>query len=808
MPVRYEEDWEAFDEAMEGMAGAVALTQVRAETIVRGRATLRLFEPLGPDAGSRPHLRLNFTELDDPEPPRLPTPPDWADAGELRVWLASALVDPRLSPDPSQAPGESPRYWRNAIRGMRVTALLDRTRAAIDARVGWSEAERDAAHYAVTELGALAFTGWIAFDDDDTGTYHSFLHDQPFVHVLEALLASLPEPDSEALALVPEPEREAIERQRRQLRNHLDFLMRHKYAYTGIVETDIERSLGGRLIDRESRQVVSEDPATRDSLQPRHQLLRVDPASEDPLAGEWLVATAGGYALADGTEVEVDPGSVEATPVRASQLTFERAPNDPRLRRGVRFDWNGDGLVEALPLPWIAWAGHCDVKAVLEALGLALHGQPSVHEYRSDTGEITELDRKLLLELLTGVVELGSVYLRLDGGGTVVRGQHGFGGSRNDSLPDRLQFDGAGPDQYFRWPIERDREGMQVTRLIDDGEPLDPDAALARYHPDLDAIDFAPNPRYLGTVDGDYNLIDATEMVVEAEVRVSRFDAQGNLVHGSNRIRLDLGPDARGRTLLGTQLRDPGARELYRVYLDHEQPAILAELWRWDRASGAEQRDPSGDLSLALAAPLATTLSREQRLDDPTGFTELIDLAVRRGQNICADTDDQAPVWNGVVTAMRVERIAVNPAARVERWQIGFEARFGRATLDQLLRRGPDGSVLEACPVAGGYTRSPDFVWQDLPEVAPTLIADGRALVNQAMVERGLIDLRWDPAAADGWTVADEHLSHCFELLYAALAGYRWTIVHQNRRWAFTDEAAWDAARAELDQLRAALESE
>ncbi|HLT38617.1 MAG TPA: hypothetical protein VK034_20155, partial [Enhygromyxa sp.] len=606
----------------------------------------------------------------------------------------------------------------------------------------------------------------------------------------------------------PDREQAAIRRQHEQLSNHLDFLMRYKYAYFGVIETDIERLLGGFLIDRQTRQIVSEDPATRGTLTPRYQLLRVDPDSDHPNAGDWLMRTARGLALVDGSLVDVDDDQLQTIALTPDRLTFHRAPNDPRLRAGMRFDWNEDGWIEEQPIPWLAWAGHCDVTAVLEQLGLALLEQPSVFEYRSDTGATVELTRDLLQELLAGVVELGSVYLRMDGAGEIVRGIRQFGGARNDSLPDRLQFDGADPGRHFRWPDRYEREALQVTAIREDRKQLDLDEAFAKCITDVDAVDFRPNPRYLGTVEGDYNLIDATGMVLTATIRISRFDRDGQLVREDREIEIDLRPEATGRTFLGTELYDAAARELYRVYLDHDRPAVVAELWHWDPDTRAEVHDPDYDIVEPLASPLSTTLSREMRIDDPAAFQALIELALQRGQNICADTDWESPVWNGVVTRMKVERIAVNKAARIERWRVFFEARFGKATLDFMVRRAKDGAAQEYCPVPIDNQSTPDFLWQELPDIASKGVEQGAWVVNQSMVERGIVEVRRAPDEQGGWYVHDEHVKNAFEILYAALAGYRFTIVHQNRRYVFEDRDQWRAARERLDELRDKLRFE
>jgi hypothetical protein len=805
MNVQEDVAWTAFDQAMEQMEGAVRLKKIREEPIVHGRATITLFE-VAPE-GQRPHprLRMAFTEIADPSPPSLPEPQDWPDAAAFRTWLAAALADDQLLAGLDSPPAESPHYWQNTLRSRRITALLEHARTAIDAIDAWSPTEHDAAKYALAELGALAYAGIIQFDDDKTGTYHSFLGDQPFVHIFELLREGLPQEGTQAFALLPAEQHAAIRRQHMQLTNHLDFLMRHKYAFKEIKEIDIEPGLGGFLIDRKTRQVASETPATYDSLDPRHEVLRIDPASDHEHAGAWIMRTQTGLALRDGTPVEVPDAQLQSTPVEQSQLTFERASDPAQLRKGVRFDWDNDGWVDKQPLEWIVWAGHCDVQAVLEQIGLTMPGHPSVHEYRSDTGLVSELSRDLLLELLAGVTEFGSVYERMDGSGAVQLGIQQFGGARNDSLPDRLQFAGLGPGQHFRWPISTEREALQVTKIEEQGVPLELDVAFARCLADVDAVDFSPNPRYLGTVDGDYNLIDATGMILSAKVRVSSFDGKGQLVHKDRVLTIDLSPETTGRTLLGTHLYDAAAREIIRVYLDHDQPAVVGELWRWDQNTGKEVHVLDGDLTLALVSPLSTTLSREMRIDDPASFQALIELALHRGQNICADTDFESPVWNGVVTRMQVERLAVNESARVEHWRVQFEARFGTATLAFMVRRASDGTPESYCPVGGANEASPDFLWQDLPDIASKGIQDGAWVVNQSMLAREIVQVRWEPQEQGGWYVEDDHVKNAFELLYAALAGYRHTIVHQNKRYVFEDQAAWILARGQLDALRGQL---
>jgi hypothetical protein len=805
-----------------------------------GRAVMTLFERV---RGGRPHprMRFSFADVEDPRPPTglfVPsTPPASAAAlrqaiGAAREQHAEVLAVRDL--DQAQAPAASPNYWRNRIRVDRCAALFTEVRSKVEAWLAdgtLPAAERAACQRAVAELEDEAYAGSIAFDDADTGTYHSYQHDAPFVHYLERLIESLPTEGSEAMAVLHSSHREAVRRQREQAQAHLDWLMRNKYAYEVIEETDIEHTLGGFLIDRASRRIASEVPDS-DPLSPRYELLRIAPTADHPRAGTWL------YRAADGTlrdqdhaTVEVEADSVRSAPVEVDQLTFRRAPGDPHLRRGIRFDWDGSGWVQQGRVDWVSWAGHCDIKAVVEQLGVTLteDPRPRVEEYRADTGKTTVYDHQLLLEMVTSVLELGSVYSKVDGTGRLQRGIHNFGGSRNDSRPDRLQFTGTESGKSFRWPLETRREALRVTTLeLHDGEKPDMGTVFFRHLPDLEHITFAKNPRYIKTVEGDYNVIDVSGARIEARIQVDFIDEQTGFPGQREEtmvvdLRPGADPGAGGRFFLGTHLEDPSARKLLRVYYEPAGNRIVAEMDQYVRKDGkwAATRVSGEDIDVPLQSPLRCTLSREMKRDDPSQFTALLQLALRQARNICADTDAESAVWNGVVTRLSVAKTGSNADARTERWQVEITARFGEATLDYLVRRDERGEPEAYCPATSerDWGRWPDFLWHDVPDVGSKGLENGEWVVNESMLEREIVTARVDESVAGGYYVHDDHIKNVFELVFAGLAGYTHTIVHENKRYGFQstkatgatgDEArasapGWTAAIEGLERLRGAL---
>ena len=793
----------------------VCLAEVRTGPVtgISGLARLTLFAS-GPAGGpSHPRLQVQLEPPADPRPPqRLSEPPGQVlgDRGAFEAWFeqsfaaAGALL---RGDDLGSEPNPHDRSLLHGVIAQRKQRLFAEARELLqEAGRGWPEDERARACRWLVQREALAFAGRYTFPDADSGA-RGFRGERAYVHVLERLIESLPREGTRAFALLPGEGREAVRRQRRQAQAHLDHLMRHVHAQGAIAETDVERSVGGRLIDARTRQVVSEDPASAGSVVPAFQLLRIAPASSHALAGAYVYRDGGTLRRRDGTPVEVAPADLRAIPVAAAQLTFERAPRSPLLRAGVRFDWDESGAAELEPRHWLGASGDWEIQAALEVLGLELAEVPTVTEFRSDTAATTRFDRDAILEILAGALELGSVYTRVDESGEVLAGAGALGRGRRQGWSDRLQLEGLGEGRHFRWPLERRLDHFTVVAAEDGGGPWDMGEVFLRQLSDLEQLDFYPNPRLRRVVEERYAVIEASGARLTARGELDAFDrGSGAWVRRAETLVIDLRPEAPpGRQLLGTHVVDPGSREVYRVWLDAGVPEVVAELERWERGdAGFSPRPvPERTMRLPLVRPLKATLSREQTRDDPRLFEALFD-AVRSGLPIAADTDLRAEIHSGLVTAIELERLAAREETGVERWRARLRARCGKLELDFLLKRNGRGE-----PVAFCLSRAPDEeepgperLWRHLPDVGALAWLNGEWAVNRSMLERQLVQLEIAPWAEGGVDVAHEHLESAFEVAWAALAGYPYTIVHENRRYGFADELAWEKTCRRLEALR------
>lgn len=793
---------------------------------VGGRTALTLFSTDG--ARVHPRLRTEPLAVQDPSPLEvvLEAPvktPSTAEelltlVGEVATRLAPWLAAEELAPGDPQRPKPGERYRQNRVAARRRAQLFEEVGALRQRCVregSWSEAEANRAAYALAELEWAAHAGEIRFDDEDIGTYFAYTGDKPFVHYLEQLLESLPRPGSEAMAVLTRQQRAAVKRQRDQAVNHLDHLMRRAYAHDGVIEADIERSLGALMVQRRTHRVVSHDDwRSKEGEAPGYELLRVDPDSQHPHAGAWIHRAADELRLRDGTVVGVKPEQVLATPVSEGDITFQRAPGDARLRPGMHFDWDGNGYITDEPLPGMHWAGFCDVQATMESVGLTfLNGPDSgVTEYRSDTGEVLTLGPSLLREMAASVLEAGAAYKDLDSKEWLRVNEPQAAGVGVGDKCDRLDFITEEGRGTLYWPREGAREDFKVLHMEGgDGAEHDLEAAFHRNLVGPDRMSVRPNPRFQERLGGNFHIIDARGLLLQVQTRVHVFDEETGYFHQERRPTLvDLRErPTHKRCFLGTRLWSSSRREVYRYYLDRSDESVVTELDRYEQVNGrwqARALPDHGERTL-LARPLSCTLMRQVLRDDPVFFAPLLHAALVRGEAIIADTHMKEEVWNGLVTGVDARLVASDPVARVERWRVDLEARHGTSTMDFLLMRAEDGLPLDACPCPGpdGWGEYPDFLWQASPDVGTCIRDDGRRLVNMAMVGRGVVTVDEEQEPVD---VQDDHMRNVYEILYCALGLYPHVIVHDNVRYGFKGKEAWQRSVDRLSVLRQMLRFE
>jgi hypothetical protein len=73
------------------------------------------------------------------------------------------------------------------------------------------------------------------------------------------------------------------------------------------------------------------------------------------------------------------------------------------------------------------------------------------------------------------------------------------------------------------------------------------------------------------------------------------------------------------------------------------------------------------------------------------------------------------------------------------------------------------------------------------------------------MIDRDVVYVRHAAWAGGETYVHDDYVKHMFELLFCALSGRRWTVLHANRRYAFDTEKTWRRAKRNVRAARSRL---
>ena len=657
------------------------------------------------------------------------------------------------------------------ITGRRLEQFFNEMTRLVD-RAGLPAAEAKAARKEINIAYRDAFRGRAAeFDRSDTGTYWSYGNDAPFVHVFEKMLEALPPGD---------PKRPFIQ-------NQIDFIFENKYAHGGNVQEDnIEDSLQLVAIDKSSRHTVSMTPDSDQSNSVRYEILQVKGGAND---GKFAYRDGTQY-FVEGTRTQLSDAEVQSLKRTPTQnLTFRRATDGEQLRRNFRFDWDGNRMINAKQID-TGWWGHCDIKALIETILADMPKSRGVTEFRSDTGKTTEFSRDMQLEALAALLNFDDVYRAANGGGQKRFGQTNFAGGRNDDRPTtmRLSTDRGGSLNLPIRLTEMSEKG-DATKKVDVDKAFMAKVADAKNESFTDNAEVRVDPNQMDT-----NLLDASTRKLEGTTDGYSYDDRGRPIEVKVAFELDPTASSGDKVLIGTQLTDIDGRKLDRYYYDPATKNVSVVPTSFVQENGKYvAKEGTGQTVGKLRG---IELAREMQAgDDVQGKLAMLEEAVRTGRKIATDSDTGMQVWNGEVHSIKKTTDWRSPDGKWERESVTIDATFGAGKVGSFLHKLDDeGRIVETMELKAAV----DFYWADNPRIAPLISDRGNWWVNEAMVDRGVLDLGAGKQASLS-TIQDLN-----DLIYLGLMAKDskklFTIVHQGKRYVYEDEAAW---KADADRLKA-----
>jgi subtilisin-like proprotein convertase family protein len=735
-----------------------------------------------------PDFRLSQRTITDPE--QKPTIidvaalnlPSMATAAAFKTMLTGLQTAHKafLAPDKTALQAKLPADDRSNYAFLNVTGRrIEQFFGEAQRLIGQSGMPTSEQAKARVELNAAfrdAFRGRTAeFDRADTGGYWSYGHDAAFVHVFERMLSALPDND---------PKKPFIQ-------NQIDFIFTHKYVPNGKVsENDAEKSLGLVAISKTSRHVVSMTAGSATANQVSYETLQLHTAAGGPNAGRHVYRD-GTQLFFQGTRTELsaaDAAKVRGTAVSNDGIVFRRAQTGEQIRADFRYDWDGNGMLNSSDID-TGWWGHCDIKALMETILADMGGSGGVSEYRADTKRVTDFSRDMQLEGLAALLNFDDVYQNTTSPSQRVQfGTTNFAGARYDNRPTVMTLNTSGGSMTL--PIRL----TAMSQKGDSTKPVDVNTIFAAKVADARQETFVDNKDLVRVDQGDMHVVDGTGRKLDGTTDGYSFDARGWPVESKTSFELNLNATTGAKVLIGTQLRDVNSRTLERFYFDPATKQIEKVETQFVQKAGTTTYEAVEGRRTTVGALRGVELSKEMEAgDDVKNKLKMLEDAVRTGAKIATDSDTKDQVWNGEVHAVRFTTEWRSDDGQWERVGVNVDATFGGGKVGTFLHKLDDkGVVVDSMEVKAAV----DFYWADAPRIAPLVSERGNWYVNEAMLERGVVDLGRGKAASLG---ALQDLSDLIFLGLKAKDNKKlFTIVDGGKRFVYEDKAAWDKDVAAL----------
>ncbi len=706
------------------------------------------------------------------------------------AFLTEAVAAQKAYLSPTRAQLETPTNYKfNAVVGQRVDQFRAEALKLAQDNFGGNREQLNKALYAVNTKAFDLYSRELKFDDFETNGYASYGNDAAFIHAWELRLGELNKIDTD---LLTPDQKEAVSMEKSQLQGELDAIFRSKYVFnnSNLYENNAEKSVGLALIDKGSRQRASEVEATRNTIVPEFEILNLQHEGENK-AVYFDAKRDKHYFDKSSQEVPADQiANIQRRPVDNRDLTFRRTEGGEHLREDFRFDWDGNGHVANTKIDWASWAGHCNDKAILEAHGCVVpRGHDGVYEYDSRSGSTAHYNRDLLNEKLLSFSELGEGMKGRRGRFNVGNEATVFAGARDDDRPDKLVL---GDRQGTTLPFSDRPNKFTISDIEVGGKAYEADDAFRKYLVADDERSAENNPLFKGMTEGDRVNLKLGGAKITAKAKFQVFDENtGYPTMKSKDVVLDFGNPKDEAIVLDSVMQSAADREFYEISINPKTKVWSAQLYQMkEKEGGGFDKVKKDDPINRTIRPQDLVGQRETSLDNPAEYMPFVKEALQKAQNFTSETADGAGVWNGRTKSLEQAVVWRDDDTKWAKVDINVDARYGGNEGAFLVKLKDSGEPDFYVPLKMPF----DFAWRTDVAFAPAT-KDG---VNENALERGIV-------TKVGRSYQSPAISNMMEILHCAFNDRTYVINHEGQRFFFENKAEWEAAKAELNQLREAI---
>ena len=618
----------------------------------------------------------------------------------------------------------------------------------------------------------------VSIDDHNIGTYFS-IKENSFARGFHKLASSLPDSDPK----------------KKYYLRIADYIFSHKVSALGKVnEKNIEHDTELMLTDPKTRAIVSMEKGSDSEI--KYLLYKLPDDYNSEKAGQYIYRDKNTYYY-NNTGKKVNKKKIHKLEnFYLEEVVLNPKPEHAKLRRGMEFDWNDNGILDHGTKD-AHWWGACNLKGLFESLGLIFPFLENIHIFNTETKKDVTLQQRHILDMVAGFFDCGASYEKLHDAEKVVHipGYTTAGGRYNEAFS-KISFkfkDSEGKDKELPCSVELRSIAPQ------NNAPASTDLNLVfqnKVRPDTTSIVFEDKKEIFKTEKRDRHYLKLgknDKRIITGQFYGETFDENGKYIEKILQ-NFSIDPNSKKKVCIGCYKDEKntlGEKTLIRTYYNPATQELT-------RGYTEVTKNQHGKYEIAASENdqkvkiLGFNESLQIRYevswgDDTMGRVKFLDTFMKTGSPLVADGENKtAEVWNGKLEYCKKDlkrekrNIENGKEFTYREYEYTLRTTFRTEKRGVIICKYDEaGELIDACEERGViknvfndnvkkwqqvYDKDEslfDFIWKDRRKFAPYTVINEKPYLNKTMVKRKYLTHNNYQTCVDAW-------QHLIEIVYAA----------------------------------------